>query len=396
MTAQQTPGTPAPNGAATPVYQETGDIVEDAIAEFEAKRAAGKPSEEQPAEGEEAPEKPADEPEKEDENSPGWIAKARQEIKERRAAMDREYVELKKRGKRERSQREQERKEYDNFKLVRDAWNADMAIAASGTTEQALNAFTRLRAAAGQKGEDFLSEANLAVARNGKKKETDPAVAAELAELRKEREALKKEREDRDQQTRTQEQEQAYQRRQAEVADAVCAPSNAVAAQLAGANRSALFDLAFSYKSAYFEARNEELPDTEAAKLVERDLAVLTKHPRVLAYAKLGNLGQIVQKVRSLCEETDGLDDAGAIGKIDAILAAAQFGSAPASGGLGRATQAQAEPVEPESQELPGRTVSSTRATSSAGSERKLTKDERIAEMLRDGTLEELGITFQN
>ncbi|HEX6053748.1 MAG TPA: hypothetical protein VFZ21_30975 [Gemmatimonadaceae bacterium] len=386
MTAQQTPGAPAPNGA--PPIQETGDIVEDAIAEFEATRASRKSAEEQPPEGDEPPEKAEEKPD-EEENSPGWVAKAREELKKKRVEMDREYVELKKRAKREKAQREEERREYANFKNIRDSFNQDLRLVTEGTTEQALNALTRIRAASGQKGEDFLSEANLAVARNGKKKEPDPEIVAlrnEIAELRKEREG-------RDKQATEAQQNQALERRRAEVADAVCAPTNAVAGQLSATNRTALRDMAIAYKSAYWEARKSELPDAEAAKLVERDLAPLAKHPRVLAYAKLGNLGQIVQTVVNL-RQSEGLDDAAAIGKIDGILAANLFGGAPAPGGLGRATQAQAEPVEPESESLPGRTVSSTRANASAGSERKLTKEERLAQLVSEGVLEDMGITF--
>lgn len=387
MNAQPT-GTPTNGAPATPAYEPTGDIVEDAIAEFEAKRATEKPAETETPEGEPRPAE-AKPDGKEDLSTPEGIAKAREGIEARRAELDRKFVEMSKREKRGKEQRANEKREYQQFVHIRDAFMADVATATSGTTEQALNALTRLRAAAGQKGEDFLTEAQLAVARNGKKKEADPEVAAlrnELAEVRKE---LKS----REESTRTDAQQQAFQRRSAEVADAVCAPTNAVASQLAVANRSVLFDMALSYKTAYFEARNEELPDADAAKLVERDLGTLTKFPRVLAYAKLGNLAQIVQTVRNL-HENEGLDDAAAIGKIDGILAA-NFGSAP-QGDLGRATQAQAEPVEPASDSLPGRTVSQTRASASAGSVRKLTKEERIAEMLRDGTLEELGITFQN
>lgn len=290
------------------------------------------------------------------------------------------HVKLTKREAKDREREAGRKREYDAFTNVRASFMADVKIATTGTTEEALNALTRIRAGAGQSGADFLKEANLTTARNGK-----PAESPEIIAMRKEIADLKAEREKEKTDGQVTAHEQTMARRHAELASAVCdnPQSFPLASELGQANRDALHQFAWSYKQAHHAQHGVAMSDADAARRVETELQVLRQYPATLQYAKLGHLNQVVLSLKNLAE-TQSLDEAAALSRIETQLRTT-FGAAP-QGDAGRATSAQAAPDEPAS--LPGRTPSSRAAN--GGSTREPTNTERLSQF--DDLFEELGV----
>lgn len=254
------------------------------------------------------------------------------------------------------------------FAQIREQFMGDLNIAATGTTEEALNALTRIRAGAAQSGSDFLTEVNLAVAKNGRKAAPDPEVAKLRAEVTELKNGKAKEQES----ERAAAHQAAYNRRLNELGSMVAAATNPTCADLARSNGDTLTQMAVSYKEAYYDAHQAELPDADAGKLVERDLAQLRAFPSTLAYARLGNLGTIVRSVQNLAK-TEGLDDAAALGRIEAELRS-HFGAPPSQEAAGRAPSAKAEPENRPP--MPGRSPSAR--ASSTGAMRAPTPEEDV------------------
>lgn len=387
MAAPQPTGTPEP---ATPAAEPTptlaaGDILDEIMSE--------------PLEGETAPETP---PETKPEPPPapepaGPILKlsdaelekaiatpegrkaALKSLRDAERANHDKFISLGKREGKVKAREANTKREQETFAAIRDEFMANVKIATSGTTEEALNALTRIRAGAGQPGADFLREAQLAAARNGKKPDADPELAAVKAELEKLKADKQKEK---DEGQSAAEQEFA-QRRHGEIASTVCDnPAHfPLAGELGQANRSTLHELAWGHILAQHR-QGTPMSDADAARRVESDLQVLREFPTTLQYCRLGNLDRVVMAAAGLAQN-EGLDERAAFSRIETQLRAT-FG-APPQGDAGRAPSAQAAP---DAQAMPGKTPSARAAN--GGSTREPTNAEHLAQF--DDFFEELGV----
>ena len=373
MAAEQIAGTPTETVADSPLAAADQSIEEMLNEAIDAQPADGAPD--APAKPDDVPAEPAAVlPELTDAAlekalaTPEGRKAAIRSIREAEAKNRKKYLSLKGWEGKLKAKSATAKREVESFTSIRDAFMADVSLATRGTTEEAINALTRIRAGAGQKGEDFLTEAQLAVAKNGKKT-IDPEVAELKAKLAKmESDAGERETKQKEGQLTA-----AEQRRLAEVGAAVAQnPALPTCAELGQRNGKQLQDMAMGYKQAFFDARGSELPDADAAKLVERDMAQLRAFPHTLAYAKLGNLPAVVSSVVNLAK-TQGLDDGAALGRIEAELRS-YFGGATPQGDAGRAPSAQAAPDGQAA--MPGRSPSAR--ASATGAMRAPTPDEDV------------------
>jgi hypothetical protein len=393
MTALQETGTPetaATEPAPPPEAPKTYSL-EEAIEEFEkeddARRA--KPDGEE-TETDAAPDKPSKPgKQKHDLSTPEGLKAAREEFETQRKDLDRKHIEMTNREKRAKVARERDnaekealKQERENFRLIRGQLEQTVGALRSGDARARLAAFGALF---GKDGTQAFEEFSIAVAKNGKV----PEAAPEVKELREEMARLRAELAQKDEQAEQQQNLLSSQQRfeQGKRAVAQAATADPVLGKLMTNPDAAHVVLEHLVNRAqeHFDAEGVPMSHAELVGETSNLFGALEQFPALKALALNGQLSWVIQRGRHLVQ-TEQLDEMAALGKLDGILRGGSPAAAP-SGDLGRETQASAEPVAPA--DLPGRTVTPTR-TASAGSTRRLTEEERIQEILTDGTYDQL------